>query len=62
MNFENEYLHKIMIDLTSRKIELRGSDGSNKIISDNNMRQFMAMFDHIKKTAPENIIEYGRVA
>ncbi len=62
MNFENEYLHKIVIDLTNRKIELQGSDGRNEIISDNNMGQFMTMFDYIRKHAPMNIVEHGKVA
>jgi hypothetical protein len=62
MNFDNEYLHKIVIDLTSRKIELHGSDGSNEVISDNNVGQFMSMLDYIKKHAPVNIVEYAQVA
>ena len=62
MNFENEYLHKIVIDLTSRKIELQGSDGRNKIISDNNVGQFMTMLDYINKHAPMDIVKHGKVA
>lgn len=59
MNFANEYLDKIKIDLTSRKIELYGSDGSCKVIEDNSVGQFMSMLDIIKKTAPTNIVEYA---
>lgn len=62
MNFENEYLHKIVIDLMGRKIELQGTDGRNEVISDNNVGQFMKMFNYIKNTAPLDIIEYGKVA
>lgn len=59
MNFTNEYVDKIKIDLTSRKIELYGADGSHQVIEDNNVGQFMAMLDLIKKTAPVELVEYA---
>lgn len=59
MNFTNEYMHKIKIDLTSRKIELYGSDGRCEVIEDNSVGQFMSMLDIIKKTAPEGMVEYA---
>jgi hypothetical protein len=59
MNFANECLDKIKIDLTSRKIELYGTDGSHEVITDNSVGQFMSMLDLIKKTAPADIVEYA---
>jgi hypothetical protein len=61
MNFENEYLHKIVIDYMGRRIKLYGSDGRHEVIEDNDVGQFMTMLDFIKKTAPEHLVEHGSI-
>ena len=62
MNFNNEYLDKIIIDYMGRRIKLYGADGSYKVIEDNNVGQFMSMLDFIKKNASSDIIEHAPIS
>lgn len=62
MNFDNEYLHKIVIDYMGRRIKLYGSDGRHEVIEDNNVGQFMSMLDFIKKTVSPELIEHAPIS
>jgi len=62
MNFNNEYLHKIVIDYMGRRIKLYGSDGRHEVIEDNNVGQFMSMLDFIKKNASSDIVEHAPIS
>lgn len=57
--FANETLHKVVINLPARTVTLYGSDGSEKVIDDNDMDQFMNMVEYIKQNAPKSIVEYA---
>ena len=57
--FDNETLEKVLIDLPARNITLFGSDGSQKIIGNNDVNQFMSMVVYIKQNAPDGIVEYA---
>lgn len=62
MNFDNESIHKIVIDYIGRKIKLYGTDGRYEVVEDNSIGQFMSMLDFIKKHAPSNVIEHASIS
>lgn len=57
--FANETLHKVLINLPARTVTLYGSDGTEKVIDDNDVDQFMSMVEYIKENAPRDIVEYA---
>lgn len=58
---DNEMLDKITVDVTTRQITLTGSEGNVQVIENNSVKQFMTMLKHIRKNAPDSIVEYASI-
>lgn len=59
--FENETLHKVLVNFAARTITIHGSDGSVRTIDNNDSEQFLNMMAYIKQNAPDGIVEYASI-
>ena len=57
-NEDDEYLTRVVIDLTARTFYLYSSEGTKRVVEDNTVDEFMTLLSVIRDVVDDDIIAY----
>ena len=57
-NEDDEYLTRVVIDVTARTFYLYSSEGDKRVVDDNSVDEFMTLLTVIRDVVDEDIIAY----
>ena len=57
-NEDDEYLTRVVIDVTARTFYLYSSEGDKRVVDDNSVDEFMTLLSVIRDVVDEDIIAY----
>jgi len=57
-NEDDEYLTRVVIDVTARTFYLYSSEGEQRVVEDNTVEEFMTLLSIIRDVVDDDIIAY----
>ena len=57
-NEDDEYLTRVVIDVTARTFYLYSSEGAKRVVDDNTVDEFMTLLSVIRDVVEDDIIAY----
>ena len=58
-NEDDEYLTRVVVDVTARTFYLYSSEGDQRVVDDNTVDEFMTLLSVIRDVVDEDIIAYN---
>ena len=58
-NEDDEYLTRVVIDVTARTFYLYSSEGDTRVVDDNTVDEFMTLLSVIRDVVDDDIIAYN---